>query len=80
MDIQLMTKFFMGCTIVNVSLLILSFLLWMFAADFIYKLHGRWFPMPRETFNMVFYCFLGFYKIIVYVFNIVPWVVLLIIG
>jgi len=80
MDIQLMTKFFLGCTIVNVSLLILSFFLWMFAADFIYKLHGRWFPMPRETFNVVFYCFIGIYKILVYVFNIVPWVVLWILG
>jgi hypothetical protein len=80
MDIQILTKFFMWCTIVNVSLLTFSFLLWMFAADFIYRLHGRWFPMQRETFNVVFYSFLGAYKILVYVFNIVPWIVLLIVG
>jgi hypothetical protein len=80
MDMQTMTKFFMWCTIINVSLLVLSTVLWLCAADLIYKLHGRWFPMPRETFNVVFYSFMGMYKILVYVFNIVPWVALLIIG
>jgi hypothetical protein len=80
MDMQMLTEFFMWCTIVNVSLLVLSFLLWMFAADLIYRWHSRWFPMQRETFNVVLYSFLGAYKISIYVFNIVPWVVLLIIG
>jgi hypothetical protein len=36
----------------------------------------QWFPMQRETFNVVLYSFLGAYKIIIFVFNIVPWVVL----
>lgn len=80
MDIQTLKLFFMWCTILNVCLLTGSFLIWMVAADFIYKLHGRWFSMPRETFNVVFYSFMGVYKIVVYVFNIVPWIALLIIG
>jgi len=80
MDIELLTSFFMWCTIVNMSLLILAFLLWMVASDRIYALHGTWFPMPRQTLNVIFYCLLGLYKIIVFVFNIVPWVVMEIIA
>jgi hypothetical protein len=80
MEIQMLTKFFMWCTILNTGLLVLSFLTWVFAADFVYRMHGKWFPMPRETFNAVFYSFVGMYKIIVFAFNVVPWAVLAIIG
>jgi hypothetical protein len=80
MDVQMLTRFFMWCTILNIVLLVLSFLILAFAGDFVYKIHGKWFPMPRETFNVVLYSFLGIYKIIVFVFNVMPWAALAIIG
>ena len=67
---------FTSVSIVNMGLLVLAFLLWLFASDRIYALHGTWFPMPRETFNALFCFLLGSCKIIVFVFNIVPWLVL----
>jgi hypothetical protein len=80
MDIEMLTKFFMWCTIINAGLLVFSFLIVAFASDFVYNIHSKWFPMPRETFNVILYSFMGAYKLIVYVFNIVPWVALVIIG
>ena len=80
MDIQMLTSFFMWCTILNMGLLVSSFLILAFAGDFVYMIHGKWFPMPRETFNVVLYSFIGMYKIIVLVFNAIPWAVLTIIG
>ena len=80
MEIQTLTTFFMWCTILNGGLLILSSLILLFAGDFVYGIHGKWFPMPRETFNVVIYAFLGLFKIFVLVFNVVPYVALLIIG
>jgi hypothetical protein len=80
MDIQMLTKFFMWCTVLNAGLLVFSFLILAFAGDFVYRIHGKWFSMPRETFNVVLYSFIGFYKIIAIVFNVVPWAVLAIIG
>jgi hypothetical protein len=80
MDIQLLTQFFMWCTILNLGFLIFSFLFLRFAGDFVYKTHSKWFTMPRETFNVVLYSFLGMYKIVFLVFNLVPWAVLAIIG
>ena len=80
MSIQMLTSFFMWCTLLNMGLLLLAFLMMAFAGDFVYKMHSKWFSMPRETFNVVLYSLLGFYKIIVYVFNVIPWIALLIVG
>ena len=80
MDIQILISFFMWCTILNIGLLMFSFLMLAVAGDFVYRMHGKWFPMSRERFNAVIYSFIGFYKIIVIVFNVVPWIALAIIG
>ena len=80
MNIQIVTGFFMWCSIINIGLMILSALLLISAGDFVYRMHGKLFPMPRETFNAVIYLFLGVYKIMIIVFNLVPWAALAIIG
>ncbi len=80
MDIQMLTSFFMWCTILNVGCLVLSFLMLAFAGDFVYRMHTKWFPMQRETFNVVLYSFLGTYKMLVIFFNVVPWAALAMIG
>ncbi len=80
MDIQTLTGFCMWCTILNGGLLILSFLICALAGDWVYQMHSKWFPMPRETFNVVIYSFIGLFKIIFLIFNVVPYVALLIIG
>jgi len=51
-----------------------------FSGDWVHRMHSKWFPMPREMFNVVIYSFIGLFKIVFLVFNVVPWVALLIIG
>ena len=80
MDIQTLTTFFMWCTIINGGILILWGVFCMFATDLVYRIHSKWFPIPRETFNVVVYSLLGVFKIFFFVFNAVPYVALLIIG
>ena len=80
MDVQVLTRFFMWCTVLNVGLILIAFLLWVLAGDFVYKTHIKWFPMPRETFNVVWYSVLGMYKILFLVLNVVPWAALAILG
>lgn len=79
MDIQLVTKFFMWCTVLNGGLLFLWTVFTMFAPDLVYRLQNNWYPIPRETFNIIIYSFLGLFKIFFIVFNVVPYVALLII-
>jgi hypothetical protein len=80
MDIQTLTTFFMWCTVIDGVLLVISTTIYMLAPDFVYRIQSMWFPIPRETFNVVFYAFLGLFKIFFIVFNVVPYVALLIIG
>ncbi len=80
MDIQTLTSFFMWCTIINTSFLIFLALIFMLAPNLVYRLQTTFISITRETFNIVFYSFMGVFKIVVLVFNVVPWIVLLIIG
>ena len=81
MDIQILTRFFMWCTILNTSLLLVASLSGMaFSTDFVYRIHSKWFPMQKDTFNAVFYALIGIWKIIIIVFNVIPWAVLAIIS
>jgi len=72
--------FFMWCTIINAGLLIISSLLCLCARDWVYQIHSKWFSISREAFNVAIYSFIGLYKIFIIVFNLVPWIALLIIG
>lgn len=79
MDIETLTTFFMWCTILNGGLFVLWAAFCVLAPDLVYRTQRMWFPMPRETFNVVIYSFLGAFKIFLLVFNVVPYVALLIV-
>lgn len=80
MDIEAFTRFFMWCTIINGTLLIFWIIILIVAPDMVYRTQNRWFPISRETFNIIMYSFLGLFKIVFLIFNLVPWVALLIVG
>ena len=80
MDINTVRAFFMWCTIMNAGVLILSSMILVFAGDWVFRIQGKWIPMTREAFNVATYCFLGFFKIVVIAFNLVPYIALVIIG
>jgi hypothetical protein len=80
MDIATVRAFFMWCTIVNGGLLILLFLICSFAGDWMYRMHGRWYPIPRDIFNVVVYSLMGLFKIFIFMFNLVPYIALVILG
>jgi len=70
----------MWCTIINGGLLAFWTVFAAFAPDLVYRTQSMWFPIPRETYNVVMYSFLGVFKIFFLVFNLVPYVALLIVG
>lgn len=80
MTIQFLTSFFMWCTIINGGLLLLWTLFCSFAPDLVYRTQRTLFPIPRETYDVVIYSFLGLFKIVFLVFHLVPYITLLIIG
>ena len=80
MDMHMLIKFFMWCTIINSGRFLLWALSLMAAPDLVYRTQKKWFPLSRDTFNVVMYAFLGLFKLIVLVFNVVPLIALLIIS
>ena len=79
MAIQTLTTFFMWCTILNFALLLLSSLICICAGGWVYQIHSKFFSIPREAFNVAIYSFLGLYKVLIFVFSLIPYIALLII-
>jgi hypothetical protein len=80
MDLHTARSFFMWCTIMNGGLLLLSSLVLVCPGDLVYRIHRRWFPLSREAFATAIYCFIGFMKVLFLMFNLVPYIALVIIG
>lgn len=80
MDIPSLRAFFKWCSIVNIGLFAVSALMIWLASDLIYAIHGQMYGLSRESLDVVFFAFLGLYKIFILVFNLVPYVALRIID
>ncbi|MBN1592307.1 MAG: hypothetical protein JW941_03535 [Candidatus Coatesbacteria bacterium] len=80
MHIETLTAFFMWCTIINGAILTIWTVSALFAMDLMYAIHGRWFSIPREMFNIAIYSLLGLFKLLFLIFSAVPFIALLIVG
>jgi len=60
------------CVGINYAVLFIWFGVFVFAHDWMYRLHSRWFKFPVETFDALHYAGLSIYKIGVILFNLVP--------
>ena len=80
MDISTLRWFFFWCSLLNYLLLGVMFAVYIFAGDRIYSLHNRWFTLDREIFSVAMYFFLGFYKLFILIFCLVPWLALFFAG
>jgi len=80
MDIQTLTSVFGWMTVINIGILLFIAIFFAFASDWIYKMRTKLFPMPRESFNIVTFSIIGFFKIFIVFFNLVPYIALNIIA
>ena len=64
------------CTGLNYLFLSIWVGVFVFAHDWLYRLHGRWFKLSVETFDAIHYAGLTVYKIGIFVLNLVPLVAL----
>ena len=76
MTIEMLRKFLAWCTVLNMGLLVFWWLLFMVARDWIYRTHGRWFKLSAERFDAIHYGGMAVVKILIFIFNLVPYLVL----
>ena len=80
MNIEFSRRFLLWCTVVNYGVLFVWFLVFVFAHDLMLSIHGRWFHLSSEQFDALHYGAMAIYKIGILLFNLVPCVVLWLIG
>lgn len=68
------------CALLNYGVLLVWFLVFSLAHDWIYRLHGRWFRLSREQFDATHYTGMAIYKMGVLLLNLVPYAALSISG
>jgi hypothetical protein len=63
-------------TLINIGLLLWWFLVIVFAHDWVYKMHSKWFNIPVEKFDAIHYSGMAIFKIAIFLFNLVPYIAL----
>lgn len=71
--------FFGYSSLIHFSILFLWFFLFIFAKKWIYRLHTKWFDIPKEKFDTIHYRLMGFYKLLILIFAFIPYLTFLII-
>jgi hypothetical protein len=80
MSLEVVRKALLWCTVINYGVLLVWFLFFMLAHDWIYQLHGRWFHMSVEQFDALHYAGMALYKVGILLLNLVPYIALRIVG
>ncbi len=68
------------CSLIDIVFLICWFLFFTLAHDWTYRYHNKWFKLSVETFDTIHYAGMGLFKIGIFLFNLVPYFALRIVG
>jgi hypothetical protein len=80
MTIDLVRDALLWCFIINIGILLWWFLFIALAHDWVYQFHGKWFKLSVDKFDTIHYAGMAFFKICIFLFNIVPYFALSIVG
>ena len=78
MTIELTRRFLLCCTVIDYAVLLVWFLVFVSAHDWMHRLHARWFHLSRDQFDALHYGGMSIFKIGIILFNLVPLIVLFI--
>ena len=80
MSIETLRHWLLACTLINAVMLTLWGGIFLLAHDWIYKRHGKWFKLSVERFDSIHYAGMTFFKLCIFVFNLVPYLALLFVS
>lgn len=79
MDKIQLIQFFKCMLIINILIFLIMSILLMLFKNLVKKLHAKLFGIQPQNIMVVVYSFLGLYKLMIIVFNLVPYFTLLLI-
>ena len=80
MSITAIQNVFLWCVLINYGVLALWSLLMILPRGWLHQLSGRWYRISPEQFDTFNFAGLVLYKILIILFNLVPYIALLIVG
>jgi hypothetical protein len=80
LSIEVTRNFLLWCTVIDYGILLVWFLFFARCRDWIQGIHGRWFHLSGDQFDAIHYAGMAIFKIGIILFNLVPLVVLYIVG
>jgi len=80
MNPDLLCDFLLWSLAVNYAILLTWFFLFAYARGFVRKIHGRWFNLSDQTFDVIHYSGMAAYKILILIFNLAPLIALWILS
>ena len=79
MDLDRLQDFLLWSLLVNAGVYLISLVGVLSLRRFMCKIHAKLFGVNEETVNKVIYQYLAIYKLLLIVFNLVPWIAIQII-
>jgi hypothetical protein len=76
MTLETIRAFLGWCTVINYGVLVIWFLMFAFAHDWVRKLHARWFRLPAAHFDVIHYAGMGLFKLGIFFLNLAPYIAL----
>ncbi len=80
MDTDFWSRLLLWSLLINYAILLVWFAALVFARDRIYRLHGKWFSLPKRTFDAIHYGGMAGYKIGILIFNLAPLIALCVVA
>ena len=69
-------KFLGWCSVINIAFLMYWIGALTLGKEFVFQIHTCWFDIPHDRFNEIHYTMMGYYKLMVILFNVTPYLVL----
>ena len=79
MNTEMLSQFFLWCSIINLSASLVVFLALTIGKNRVYRIHSKLFNVSEEKAAEVMYSSMINYKTIIFVFNIIPYIAIQII-
>ena len=80
MNTEIVQEFLLWCLLLNLGIYTFSAITSILIRDFMARTHGKLFGISKETAYKAIYSYLAAYKLLIIVFNLVPWLAMLIIN
>ena len=76
MTIQQLSDFLLWNLILNYALLIIWSAVFLMARDWVYSIHRKFFDISKRAFNAFNYGGIGLYKMLIFIFCLIPYIAL----